>query len=55
MNIQMPVLAATRQRCRIKVAPTLRAIPVIIVTSYALSGDEDKAGAAGCDDYVTKP
>jgi two-component system cell cycle response regulator DivK len=33
----------------------LKAIPVIAVTSYALAGDEQKARAAGCDDYVTKP
>ena len=40
---------------RIKANPELRAIPIIVVTSYALSGDEDKARAAGCDDYITKP
>ena len=52
MDIQLPVLEATR---RIKANPSLRAIPIIAVTSYALSGDEDKARAAGCDDFVPKP
>jgi two-component system cell cycle response regulator DivK len=33
----------------------LRAIPIIAVTSYALSGDESEALAAGCDAYVSKP
>jgi two-component system, cell cycle response regulator DivK len=32
----------------------LRSIPIIAVTSYALAGEEKKAQAAGCDDYVTK-
>ena len=40
---------------RIKDDPALRAIPIIAVTSYALSGEEKKAQAAGCDDYVAKP
>jgi two-component system cell cycle response regulator DivK len=55
MDIQLPVLdgyAATRQ---LKAEPSLRDIPIIVITSYALSGDEGKARAAGCDDYVTKP
>jgi two-component system cell cycle response regulator DivK len=43
---------ATRQ---IKTDPAFRSIPIIAVTSYALSGDEKKAQAAGCDDYVPKP
>ena len=34
---------------------SLRHIPVIAVTSYALSGDEAKARAAGCDAYIAKP
>jgi two-component system, cell cycle response regulator DivK len=55
MDIQLPVLDAYEATRRIKADPALRAIPVIVVTSYALSGDENKARAAGCDAYVTKP
>ena len=40
---------------RIKADPALNAIPIIAVTSYALSGDEQKARSAGCDDFVPKP
>jgi two-component system, cell cycle response regulator DivK len=40
---------------RIKADPALRSIPIIAVTSYALSGEEHKARAAGCDEYVPKP
>jgi len=40
---------------RIKVDPELRSIPIIAVTSYALSGEEQKARQAGCDEYVPKP
>jgi two-component system cell cycle response regulator DivK len=55
MDIQLPLLdgyAATR---RIKAEPQLRAIPIVVVTSYALSGDDAKAMAAGADGYVAKP
>jgi two-component system cell cycle response regulator DivK len=52
MDIQLPVLDGYEATRRIKADPTLRAIPIIVVTSYALSGDEKKAG---CDDYVPKP
>jgi CheY-like chemotaxis protein len=40
---------------RIKADAALRSIPIIAVTSYALSGEGQKARAAGCDDYVPKP
>ena len=55
MDIQLPIMdgyAATR---RIKADPALRSIPIIAVTSFAPSGEEQKARAAGCDDFVPKP
>jgi two-component system cell cycle response regulator DivK len=55
MDIQLPVLDGYEATRRLKADPTVRGIPVIVITSYALSGDEGKARAAGCDDYVTKP
>jgi two-component system cell cycle response regulator DivK len=55
MDIQLPGLDGYEATRRIKANPALRAIPIIVVTSYALSGDEGKARAAGCDDYVAKP
>jgi two-component system cell cycle response regulator DivK len=55
MDIQLPGLDGYEATRRIKAIPALRAIPIIAVTSYALSGDDRKALAAGCDAYVTKP
>jgi two-component system cell cycle response regulator DivK len=55
MDIQLPVLDGYEATRRIKANPSLRSIPVIVATSYALSGDEEKARLAGCDDYVSKP
>ena len=55
MDIQLPILDGYEATRRIKADPNLKSIPVIVVTSYALSGDEDKARLAGCDDYVAKP
>ena len=55
MDIQLPVVDGYEATRRIKANPDLRHIPIIVVTSYALSGDEEKARAAGCDGYVTKP
>ena len=54
MDIQLPGLDGYEATRRIKANPALRPIP-LIVTSYALSGDDVKAFEAGCDDYVTKP
>ena len=55
MDIQMPVMDGYEATRRIKANPTTASIPVIAVTSYALSGDAAKARDAGCDGYVTKP
>ena len=55
MDIQLPVMDGYEATRRIKANSELKATPIIAVTSYALSGDEAKARAAGCDAYVAKP
>ena len=55
MDIQLPGLDCYEATRRIKANPALRHIPIIVVTSYALSGDDVKAFEAGCDAYITKP
>ena len=55
MDIQLPIMDGYDATRRIKADAALRSIPIIAVTSYALSGEEQTARAAGCDDYVPKP
>jgi two-component system cell cycle response regulator DivK len=55
MDIQLSLLDGYEATRRIKADPALRAIPIIVITSYALSGDDEKARAAGCDAYFSKP
>jgi two-component system, cell cycle response regulator DivK len=55
MDIQLPVLNGYEAARLIKADPSLQHIPIIAVTSYALSGDEEKARAAGCSGYIAKP
>jgi two-component system, cell cycle response regulator DivK len=55
MDIQLPILDGYGATRRLKADATLRSIPVIAVTSYALGGDENKARAAGCNAYISKP
>jgi two-component system cell cycle response regulator DivK len=55
MDIQLPIMDGYEATRRIKADPALRSITIFAVTSYALSGEEQKARAAGCDEYVPKP
>ena len=55
MDIQLPGIDGLEATRRIKANPALAHIPVFAVTSFALSGDEARALAAGCDGYVAKP
>lgn len=55
MDIQLPGIDGYEATRRIKANPNLKKVPIIVVTSYALSGDDVKAFEAGCDAYVAKP
>ncbi len=55
MDISLPVLDGLETTRRIKAQPELRHIPIIALTAHAMQGDADKARAAGCDAYLTKP
>ena len=55
MEIQLPSMDGYEAMRRIRTDPALLSIPIIAVTSFAPSGEEQKARAAGCDDFVPKP
>ena len=55
MDVQLPGMNGYEAVQRIKANPDLQRIPIIVVTSYALSGEDVKAFEAGCDAYVSKP
>jgi two-component system cell cycle response regulator len=55
MDIQLPGLDGLSATRMIKSDEKLKHIPVVALTSYAMQGDDQKAQAAGCDGYVTKP
>ena len=55
MDLTLPVLDGWEATRQLKADEELRVIPVIALTAHAMSGDEGRARAAGCDDYVSKP
>jgi CheY-like chemotaxis protein len=55
MDLSLPVIDGWEASRRLKADPDLRHIPVIALTAHAMQGDEAKARACGCDDYLAKP
>jgi len=55
MDIQLPGMDGLELTRRLKQDPSLRTIVIVALTAYAMKGDEEKARAAGCDGYITKP
>jgi len=55
MDIQLPDMDGLEATSRLKEDPGLRDIPVVAVTSFAMNGDHERAMAAGCIGYITKP
>ena len=55
MDLQMPGIDGFQLTRMLKSSPATAQVPIVAVTSFAMSGDKERALAAGCDGYVTKP
>ena len=55
MDLSLPLVDGWEATRRIKANASTAAIPVVAITANAMTGDEDRARAAGCDDFMTKP
>jgi two-component system cell cycle response regulator DivK len=55
MDIQLPGMDGLELTRRLKSDPAKRGLVILAMTAYAMKGDEEKAIAAGCDGYITKP
>ncbi len=55
LDLQLPGIDGFELTRRLKADPETRDILIVAVTAYAMKGDEQRARAAGCDDYISKP
>ncbi len=55
MDLQLPGIDGLELTRRLKADPATKDISIVALTAYAMKGDEDKARAAGCEGYITKP
>jgi two-component system, cell cycle response regulator DivK len=55
MDLQLPRMDGLEAARSLRADPRLREIPIVAVTAHAMKGDDEKARAAGCDGFVSKP